>query len=42
LGGLKHYQSIQANTVAQAMLNQIKKGIEGTRIYPSDKIKELA
>lgn len=40
-GRLKKYQSIKAITVAQAMLNQTLKEVEGIHIYPSDKIKEL-
>ena len=41
-GNLKKYQSIKANTVAKAMLNQTIKEVEGIHIYPSDKIKQLS
>lgn len=41
-GSLKKYQSIKAATVADAIVNQTLKEIEGIHIYPSDKIKELA
>ncbi|WP_207421714.1 NAD(P)H-binding protein [Desertivirga brevis] len=42
IDNFKKYRSIEATTVAKAMLNQTLKEIEGIHIYPSDKIKELA
>lgn len=42
IGPLKKYRSIQAKTIARAMFNQSIKNLEGTFVYPSDKIKELA
>lgn len=42
VGSLKRYQSIEASTVAQAMVNQTFKGIEGVHTYPSHIIKQLA
>ena len=41
-GPLKKYKSIEAHTIASAMLNQSLKPAVGTFVYPSDKIKELA
>jgi uncharacterized protein YbjT (DUF2867 family) len=42
IGPLIKYRSIKAETVAQAMLNQSIKNIQGTFTYPSIKIQELA
>jgi len=42
IGPLIKYLSIKAETVAQAMLNQSIKNIQGTFTYPSIKIQELA
>jgi uncharacterized protein YbjT (DUF2867 family) len=42
IGGLRNYQSIPAETVAQAMLNQTLKNIEGIWMYQSNEIKKLA
>ena len=40
-GPLKKYRSVKATIIAQAMLNQTLKNLEGIHVYPSDKIKEL-
>jgi hypothetical protein len=40
-GGLRKYQSIPAETVAQAMYRQSLKNEEGIFVHPSDKIKLL-
>ncbi|HUH34174.1 MAG TPA: NAD-dependent epimerase/dehydratase family protein [Daejeonella sp.] len=42
VGQLRKYQSISAETVAKAMLNQSIKSNEGIFTYPSDIIKQLA
>jgi uncharacterized protein YbjT (DUF2867 family) len=42
IGGLKKYKSIQAVTIAKAMINQTFKNEEGIHTYPSDRIKQLA
>jgi uncharacterized protein YbjT (DUF2867 family) len=42
IGGLKKYKSIQAVTIAKAMINQTFKNKEGIHTYPSDTIKQLA
>lgn len=42
VGKLSKYQSIPAETVAKAMLNQSLKSSEGVFTYPSDIIKQLA
>ena len=42
VGNLKRYKSIEASTVAQAMINQTFKDIEGIHTYPSHIIKQLA
>lgn len=42
MGGLKKYKSIKAITVAQAMINQTFKNLEGVYTYPSHIIKQLA
>ena len=41
LGGLKKYQSINAITVAKAMINESIKNKKGIFVHKSDKIKEL-
>ncbi|WP_069660041.1 NAD(P)H-binding protein [Arcticibacter eurypsychrophilus] len=41
LGPLKNYRSIKVETIANAMVIQTLKNLEGTFTYPSDKIKEL-
>ena len=41
-GSLKKYKSIQAITVAKAMINQTFKNEEGIHTYPSDTITQLA
>ena len=41
-GSLKKYKSIQAITVAKAMINQTYKNEEGIHTYPSDTITQLA
>ncbi|EOR93063.1 nucleoside-diphosphate-sugar epimerase [Arcticibacter svalbardensis MN12-7] len=41
LGPLKKYRSIKVKTIANAMVIQTLKNLEGTFTYPSDKIKEL-
>jgi hypothetical protein len=42
MGGLKKYRSIEAITVAQSMINQTFKNLEGVNIYPSNIIEQLA
>ncbi len=42
VGGFKKYRGIQAQTVAQAMLNTSLIGTTGIHSYTSDKIKNLA
>lgn len=42
IGSLKKYKSIQAITIAKAMINQTFKNEEGIHTYPSDIIKQLA
>jgi uncharacterized protein YbjT (DUF2867 family) len=42
IGSLKKYQSIEANVVARAMINQSNKNKKGIFVLESDKIKELA
>ncbi|TAF78247.1 MAG: NAD-dependent epimerase/dehydratase family protein [Sphingobacteriales bacterium] len=42
IGSLKKYSGIQAQTVAQAMLNTSLIGTNGIHTYTSDKIKKLA
>ena len=42
IGDFKKYRGIQAQTVAQAMLNTSLKSPTGNHIYTSDKIKNLA
>jgi uncharacterized protein YbjT (DUF2867 family) len=42
IGALKKYRSIQATTVAQTMINQTFKNLEGIHIYPSHIIQKLA
>ncbi|MEJ6981194.1 NAD(P)H-binding protein [Pedobacter sp. P351] len=42
MGSLKKYKSIKAITVAQAMINQTLKNVEGVHIYPSPIIKQLS
>ena len=41
LGPLKRYRSIKVKTIANAMVVQTLKNLEGIFTYPSDKIKEL-
>lgn len=42
LGSLKKYRSIQAETVAKAMLNQSLKNLKGSFIYTSNQIQQIA
>lgn len=42
IGNLKKYKSINAETVAKAMVNQSLKNNSGIFTYPSDQIKKLA
>ncbi len=42
VGALRKYRSIKATTVAQAMINQTLKNLEGVHIYPSNIIQNLA
>lgn len=42
IGSLKKYRSINAETVAKAMVNQSLKNSSGIFTYPSDQIKKLA
>lgn len=42
IGHLKKYKSINAETVAKAMVNQSLKNSSGIFTYPSDQIKKLA
>jgi uncharacterized protein YbjT (DUF2867 family) len=42
MGGIKKYRSIEARTVAQTMINQTFKNLEGVNIYPSNIIEQLA
>ncbi len=42
IGNLKKYKSINAETVAKAMVNQSLKNNSGVFTYPSDQIKKLA
>jgi len=42
IGPLKKYRSIKATDVAKVMLNQSIKNLQGTFIYPSIQIQELA
>ena len=42
VGKLRKFQSISAEAVAKAMLNQSLKSMEGIYTYPSDIIKQLA
>lgn len=42
IGKLNQFRSIKATTVAQAMINQTIKNLEGVHTYPSDVIKRLA
>jgi uncharacterized protein YbjT (DUF2867 family) len=42
IGGLKKYRSIKATTVAQAMINQTFKNLQGIHTYPSNIIEQLA
>lgn len=42
VGSLRKYRSIKATTVAQAMVNQTFKNLDGIHIYPSNIIQELA
>ena len=41
-GRLRKYRSIKAESIAKAMLKQYLKDLEGTYVYPSDRIKQLA
>lgn len=41
-GSLKKYRSIQAETVAKAMLNQSLKNLKGSFIYMSNQIQQIA
>ncbi len=42
VGSLRKYRSIKATTVAQAMINQTFKNLDGIHTYPSNIIQELA
>ncbi len=42
VGGLKKYQAIPAETVAEAMVHVARKELSGTYIFESDKIQALA
>ncbi len=41
VGGLKKYQAIPAETVAEAMVHVARKELSGTYVFESDKIKAL-
>ena len=41
VGGLKKYQAIPAETVAEAMVHVARRELRGTYVFESDKIKEL-
>ena len=41
VGGLKKYQAIRAETVAEAMVHVARKELSGTFVFESDKIQEL-
>lgn len=41
IGPLKKYRSIRASTVAQAMVTNTHKNLNGVHVYTSDKIKEI-